>query len=62
MDRRTEAARIRHVDLDKLIAFRIQGVPPEFIGKVAEPGYAHAAPDELIAMRIHNVRRNTSAT
>jgi hypothetical protein len=30
-------------------------VSPEFIGKVQGLGYSHPDPDELIAMRIHNV-------
>ena len=30
-------------------------IPPEFIEKLQGLGYSHPDPDELIAMRIHNV-------
>jgi hypothetical protein len=36
-------------------AFRIHGVSPEFIEKLQSLGYKHPDPDELVAMRIHNV-------
>ena len=42
-----------HVDLDQLIAFRIHGVSPEFIGKLNDLGYKHLEADQLVAMRIH---------
>ena len=42
-------------DLDKLIAFRIHGVSPDFIGQLQKLGYPHPEPDQLIAMRILGV-------
>ena len=40
---------------DQLIAFRIHGVTPEFIGEIVALGYTKASPDELVALRIHGV-------
>jgi hypothetical protein len=54
MDGRTQAARLRSLDLEKLIAFRIHGVSPEFIQKLQGLGYSYPDPEDLIAMRIHN--------
>jgi hypothetical protein len=45
----------RHLELDKLIAFRIHGVTSEFIDKLKELGYSRPEPDQLISMRIHGV-------
>jgi len=51
-----------HLDLDKLIAFRIHGVSPEFIEKLKELGYSHPDPDQLIAMRIHGIDQKRRAS
>ncbi len=40
---------------DDLVAFRIHGVTPEFVGEIVALGYTKASPDELVAMRIHGV-------
>ena len=40
---------------DNLVAFRIHGVTPEFIGEIAALGYTRSTPDQLVALRIHGV-------
>jgi beta-lactamase regulating signal transducer with metallopeptidase domain len=40
---------------DDLVAFRIHGVTPEFIGEIAALGYTRSTPDQLLALRIHGV-------
>jgi beta-lactamase regulating signal transducer with metallopeptidase domain len=40
---------------DQLIAFRIHGVTPEYIGEIVALGYTKASPEELVALRIHGV-------
>jgi beta-lactamase regulating signal transducer with metallopeptidase domain len=40
---------------DDLVAFRIHGVTPEFIGEIIALGYTRATPDQLVALRIHDV-------
>ena len=40
---------------DDLVAFRIHGVTPEFIGEIAALGYTKSTPDQLVALRIHGV-------
>src|SRR5205085_120973 len=45
----------RQLRPDQLVAFRIHGVTPEFVGAVVEAGYERAAPDEILALRIHGV-------
>ena len=40
---------------DDLVAFRIHGVTPEFIGEIIALGYTRATPDQLVALRIHGV-------
>lgn len=40
---------------DDLVAFRIHGATPEFIGEIIALGYTRATPDQLVALRIHDV-------
>ncbi len=40
---------------DDLVAFRIHGVTPEFIGEIAALGYTRSSPSQLVALRIHGV-------
>ena len=40
---------------EELVAFRIHGVTPEFIGGIVALGYDKASPQELVALRIHGV-------
>jgi beta-lactamase regulating signal transducer with metallopeptidase domain len=40
---------------ENLIAFRIHGVTPEFVGDIAGLGYTKASPDQLVALRVHGV-------
>jgi len=42
-------------DSDKLIAFRIHGVTPEFIAGIRAAGLNVVDSDKLIAFRIHGV-------
>ena len=42
-------------DADKLIAFRIHGVSPEFVSDIERLGYSRPDPDKLIALRIHGI-------
>jgi hypothetical protein len=46
---------VRGLDADKLLAFRIHGVSPEFVGEIGHMGYPHAPPEQLVALRIHGV-------
>ena len=41
------------VDLDKLVALKIQGVTPEFAQSIAQSGLGKPTADELIALKIH---------
>ena len=41
------------VDLDKLIALKIQGVTPEFAQSIAQSGLGKPTADELVALKIH---------
>lgn len=40
---------------EQLVAFRIHGVTPEFIGEIVALGYDRSSPEELVALRIHGV-------
>ena len=43
------------VDLDKLIAMKIQGVTPEYARSMAQLGFGKLSADDLIACKIHGV-------
>jgi len=43
------------LDTDKLIAFKIHGVTPEFIEGIRSAGVNVSDSDKLIAFRIHGV-------
>jgi len=43
------------VDLDKMIAMKIQGVTPEYARSMAQLGFGKLSADDLIACRIHGV-------
>ena len=43
------------VDLDKLIAMKIQGVTPEYAKEMAQVGFGKPSADDLIACKIHGV-------
>jgi len=43
------------VDLDKMIAMKIQGVTPEYARSMAQLGFGKLSADDLIACKIHGV-------
>ncbi len=49
------------VDLDKLIAMKIQNVTPEYARAMAQAGFGKPSADELIACKIHGVSPETIA-
>ncbi len=49
------------VDLDKLIAMKIQNVTPEYARSMAELGFGKPSADDLIACKIHGVSPETIA-
>lgn len=49
------------VDLDKLIAMRIQGVTPEYADAMAKAGFGKLSADDLIACKIQGVNPETIA-
>ena len=42
-------------DSDQLIAFRIHGVTPDFIGELRKLGFEHPQSEQLLNLRIHGV-------
>ena len=51
---RIEKAGFRGLSVDELVAMKIHGVTPEFIGEMKARGFK-LSPDELVAMKIHGV-------
>ena len=49
------------VDLDKLIAMKIQGVTPEYAHAMSQLGFGKLSADDLIACKIHGVSAETIA-
>jgi hypothetical protein len=49
------------VDLDKLIAMKIQNVTPEYARSMAQVGFGKPSADDLIACKIHGVSPETIA-
>lgn len=49
------------VDLDKLIAMKIQNVTPEYARAMAQAGFGKPSADDLIACKIHGVSPETIA-
>jgi beta-lactamase regulating signal transducer with metallopeptidase domain len=47
------------VDLDKLIAMKIQGVTPEYAQSMAQLGYGKPTPDQLVSLKIFGVNPQT---
>lgn len=43
------------IPLDRVIAFKVHGVTPEFIAELASLGYTRVDPDDLVSLRIHGV-------
>lgn len=45
----------RPIPVDRLIAFKVHGVTPEFVAEIAALGYKRVDPDDLVSLRIHGI-------
>lgn len=43
------------IPVDRLIAFKVHGVTPEFVAEIAALGYKRVDPDDLVSLRVHGI-------